>query len=114
MITDINSEDRLVQATVAEYLHDKFAWMASVNRERLKQASMTLLESLRSLLEPMPKRTENTTTQAEVKVFILATLWRDLPKPPFTDLETERLADVVYDYVWQKSASGAGFESYAA
>lgn len=84
------------------------------DRERLKQASRTLLESLRHLLEPMPKWTENTTTQAEVKVFILDTLWRDLPKPPFTDQETERLADVVYDYVWQRSASGAGFESHAA
>ena len=26
MITDINSEDRLVQQTIAEYLHDVLGW----------------------------------------------------------------------------------------
>ena len=88
--------------------------ISKVERERLKQASRSLLDALRNLLKPMPKWTENTSTQAEVKVFILDTLWRDLPRPPFTDLETERLADVVYNYVWQRSASGGSFESYAA
>lgn len=88
--------------------------ISKADRERLKQASRSLLDALRNLLKPMPKWTENTSTQAEVKVFILDTLWRDLPKPPFTEQEAEKLADVVYDYVWQRSASGAGFESYAA
>ena len=54
----------------------------------------------------MQRWTENTTTQAEVKVFILDTLWQSLPRPPFSDEETEALADRVYDYVWQRSASG--------
>jgi type I restriction enzyme, R subunit len=44
--------------------------------------------------------------QAEVKVFILDTLWKALPRPPFTDEETEEAARRVYDYVWQQSASG--------
>ncbi len=26
MITDVNSEDRLVQATFADYLHNKLGW----------------------------------------------------------------------------------------
>jgi type I restriction enzyme R subunit len=47
-----------------------------------------------------------TVTQAEVKVFILDTLWQSLPRPPFSDEETEGLAGRVYDYVWQRSASG--------
>ena len=50
--------------------------------------------------------TKNTSTQAEVKVFILDNLWQSLPRPPFTDQETEALANRVYDYVWQRSASG--------
>ena len=45
-------------------------------------------------------------TQAEVKVFILDNLWQSLPRPPFTDQETGVLAGRVYDYVWQRSASG--------
>jgi type I restriction enzyme R subunit len=47
--------------------------------------------------------TENASTQAEVKVFILDSLWHSLPRPPFTDVETEMLADKVYEHVWQRS-----------
>ncbi len=44
-------------------------------------------------------------TQAEVKVFILDTLWQSLPRPPFTDEDAEEAASRVYDYVWERSAS---------
>ncbi|HAR98854.1 MAG TPA: type I restriction endonuclease subunit R [Syntrophus sp. (in: bacteria)] len=79
------------------------------DRERLKQASKTLLASLEELLRPMPGWTQNTTTQAEVRVFILDNLWRSLPRPPFTDEETEKVAERVYDYVWQRSSRGPDF-----
>ena len=52
--------------------------------------------------------TQNTATQAEVKVFILDNLWVALPRPPFSEEETEKVANRVYDYVWQRSASGHG------
>ena len=29
-----------------------------------------------------------------------------LPRPPFTDSEIEETASRIYDYVWQRSASG--------
>ena len=80
--------------------------ISKADRERLKQASKALLASLRELLRPMHDWTQNTTTQAEVKVFILDNLWRALPRPPFTDEETEAVANSVYDFVWQQSASG--------
>ena len=35
-------------------------------------------------------------------------VWQSLPRPPFTDQETEALVSRVYDYVWQRSASGDG------
>lgn len=76
------------------------------DRERLKQASQDLLSSLRGLLMPMPGWLQNTTTQAEVRVFILDRLYESLPRPPFTEAETEIIASRVYDYVWQRSASG--------
>ncbi len=76
------------------------------DRERLKQASRGLLSSLRELLTPMPGWLHNVTTQAEVRVFILDRLYDSLPRPPFTDDETEDIASRVYDYVWQRSASG--------
>jgi type I restriction enzyme R subunit len=80
--------------------------ISQADRNRLKQASQSLLASLRALLGPMYDWTKNTSTQAEVKVFILDNLWQNLPRPPFTDEETETLASRVYDYVWHRSASG--------
>jgi type I restriction enzyme, R subunit len=83
--------------------------IGKADRERLKQASKALLGSLRKLLTPMPEWTKNTSTQAEVKVFILDNLWKSLPHPPFTDGEAEGLADRVYGYVRQRSISGPSF-----
>lgn len=80
--------------------------ISKADRERLKQASKSLLQSLQALLRPMPTWTQNTATEAQVKVFILDTLWQSLPRPPFTDDETETVSDRVYDYVWQRSVSG--------
>jgi len=79
--------------------------ISKADRERLKQASKGLLASLRPLLEPMRNWTENTATQAEIKVFILDNLWQSLPRPPFTDEEAEAVAGRVYDYVWQRSVT---------
>jgi type I restriction enzyme R subunit len=76
------------------------------DRERLKQASQSLLSSLRELLTPMPGWLKNASTQAEVRVFILNRLYESLPRPPFTETETEDIASRVYEYVWQRSASG--------
>jgi len=83
--------------------------ISKADRERLKQASKALLASIEDLLRPMPGWTQNTTTQAEVKVFILDSLWRSLPHPQFTDEETESVADRVYDYIWQRSARDHDF-----
>ncbi len=83
--------------------------ISKADRERLKQASKGLLASLRELLRPMHDWTQNTATQAEVKIFILDTLWESLPHPPFSDEETEEVANRVYDYVWQRSGSGHDF-----
>lgn len=77
-----------------------------IDREKLKQASRDLLASLREILRPMHDWLQNSSTQAEVKVFILNNLWRSLPRPPFTDEDTEAVANRVYDYLWQRTASG--------
>ena len=78
--------------------------ISKTDRERLKQASKTLLGSLRSLLKPMPTWTQNSATQAEVRVFILDSLYQNLPQPPFTDNDIERASDKVYNFIWAKSA----------
>jgi type I restriction enzyme R subunit len=81
--------------------------ISKAQRERLKQASKKLLVSLRELLQPMPDWAHNTSTQAEVRIHILDRLWQTLPRPPYTELETEEVAARVYDYIFQRSASGS-------
>ena len=87
--------------------------LSKADRERVKQASKSLLAKLRELLVPMEHWTHNAQTQAEVEASILDWLYESIPRPPFTDEETEILAHDVYDFIWQKSASGSLFTSAA-
>jgi type I restriction enzyme R subunit len=80
--------------------------ISKANREKLKQASKSLLSSLRDLIKPMPNWIQNVQTQAEVRMSILDSLWEKLPKPPFSEEDTELLTDRIYDYVWQRTATG--------
>jgi type I restriction enzyme R subunit len=82
--------------------------IGKADREKLKQASRGLLASLEALLKPMQDWTQKSTTQAEVKVLIIDTLYRSLPQPPYTDDEIERASDSIYNFVWQKSSSHPG------
>ena len=84
------------------------AIFSKADRERLKKSSKGLLASLRERLKPMRDWTQNATTQADVKMFILDDLWQSLPRPPFTGEETEDLATPVHNYVWQRRVSGVG------
>jgi len=79
--------------------------ISKTNREKLKQASKELLASLQGLISSMPNWTKNAKTQADVKIFILDKLYTSLPRPPFTDQETEASAERLYDFVWQQSES---------
>jgi type I restriction enzyme R subunit len=83
--------------------------ISKTDRERLKQASKALLVSLREMLQPMHAWTQKTATQAEVKIFILDNLYNSLPRPLFTEAETEEAAGRIYDYVWQRSKAGHDF-----
>ncbi len=80
--------------------------LTKADRERIKQASRSLLARVRELLAQMEQWTRNAQTQAEVEASILDWLYESLPRPPFTEEETAGLAHRVYDYVWQQSASG--------
>jgi len=85
--------------------------ISKAERERLKQGSQALLAALTDLLRPMKDWTQKAATQAEVRVFILDKLYGVLPRPPFTETETEDIALRVYDFVWQQSASGRNLEA---
>jgi type I restriction enzyme R subunit len=83
--------------------------ITKVDREKLKQASRGLLAALRVHLQPMPNWTKNTQTEADVKMFILDNLYASLPRPPFSEEDTESVATRIYDFVWQRSTAGAAF-----
>jgi type I restriction enzyme R subunit len=81
--------------------------VSKADRERLKLASRGLLAALRTHVQPMPNWTRNTQTQADVKMFILDNLYTSLPRPPFSDEETETLAGHIYEFVWHRSTAGS-------
>ncbi len=88
--------------------------ISASDREKLKQASRSLLSSLRKLLEPVHDWTKNAATQADVRIAILDHLFQALPRPPFTDADAEVLAGGVYDYVWERSRTGHRLGEVAA
>ena len=80
--------------------------ISKADRERLKQASQGLLASLEELLKSMAQWTDTATNRADVRVHILDHLTTTLPRPPYSEAETKALADVVYDYIWERSKNG--------
>ena len=80
--------------------------LSKTDRERVKQASQSLLNSIRKLIAPLERWTEKEQTQAEVEVFILGHVFQTLPTPPFSDDEKQAVAKRVYLHVWQQSAAG--------
>ena len=56
--------------------------LGKADRERVKLASRSLLESIRKLIAPLERWTEKEQTQAEVEVGILDHVFEELPTPP--------------------------------
>ena len=80
--------------------------MGKADRERVKQASRQLLTSIQARLSEIERFWEKEQTKANVKVFILDEVHRNLPSPPFTKEEKGTMADNVYDHIWQRAIRG--------
>jgi type I restriction enzyme R subunit len=80
--------------------------LTKAEREQVKRASRTLLAELERLITPLDKWTQKEQTQAEVQVFILDQLFRDMPTPPFSPEDKEAAAQRAYLHIWQQSSSG--------
>ena len=76
--------------------------LSKVAREQVKQASRSLLASIQQLIAPLERWTDKEQTQAEVETFILDHLFLNLPSPPFTEEEKQRVARQVYEHIWQQ------------
>lgn len=86
--------------------------LGKAERERIKQASRQLLESIKARLSELDHFWEKEQTKADIEVFILDEVFAGLPTPPFTAEEKKRVAANVYSHVWQQAVSGA-YESPA-
>ncbi|UQR66240.1 type I restriction endonuclease subunit R [Bradyrhizobium sp. C-145] len=76
------------------------------SRERVKQASRELLASIKARLAELDRFWEKEQTKAEVEVFILDTIFAQLPSPPFTAGEKEVIAATVYGHIFQQALNG--------
>ena len=80
--------------------------LAKIERERVKQASRSLLSSIKARLSEMDRFWEKEQTKADVEVLILNEVHASLPTPPFTSEEKNLLAGKVYAHVWQQAVRG--------
>jgi type I restriction enzyme R subunit len=87
--------------------------LTKAERERVKLASRSLLQSVRTLIAPLERWTEKEQTQAEVETFILDYVYQELPTPPFTEDEKQAISKLAYQHIWQQRAGG-GFSSASA
>jgi type I restriction enzyme R subunit len=79
--------------------------LGKAERETVKLASRTLLESVRKLIAPLERWTEKEQTQAEVQVVILDHLFQVLPTPPFSDADKQAAASKFIN-MWAPSNAG--------
>ena len=96
------SEDELA---VFDLLKKDF--LRNAEREKVKQASRDLLESITAQLAEVDRFWEKEQTKADLQVFILDRVFANLPTPPFSAEEKEAVAGDVYTHIWQQAVSGA-------
>ena len=80
--------------------------LTKADRERVKQASRDMLNSIKARLAELDRFWEKEQTKGEVEAFILDEIFIKLPSPPFTPEERKLVADNVYAHVWQQAMSG--------
>ena len=83
--------------------------LSKTDREKLKQVSKSLLALLQAQLKAMPNWTQNETTCADVRISILDNVFVNLPRPPFTDEDADKLTERIYNFVCQRTTAGQSF-----
>lgn len=81
--------------------------LSQAARERVKQASQSLLAGVQAVVTPLDRWTEKEQTQAEVETWILDQVYLALPEPPYTAQDKQLAAARVYRHVWQQGARDA-------
>jgi type I restriction enzyme R subunit len=100
------AEEGLTEDELAVFDLLKKPVLGKAEREKVKLASKSLLESVTRLIAPLERWTEKEETKALVEVEILNQVFQFLPNPPFTEEDKQAAAQRVYQHVWQQSQSG--------
>ncbi len=82
--------------------------LSKADRERVKQASREMLNTIRERLANLERFWAKEQTKGEVEALILDEIYSRLPSPPFTAEDKKLVASNVYVHVWQQ-AMGGGF-----
>ena len=85
--------------------------LGKAERERVKQASRDLLAAIERRLAGLDHFWEKEQTKSAVETFILDKVYVDLPTPPFSGKDKERIAGKVYQHVWQQAMQRQAGES---
>ena len=80
--------------------------LGRTERERVKQSSRALLAAIKARLAEVDRFWEKEQTKAEIEVFILDEIFKNLPSPPFTEEEKNAAASNIYDHIWQQAVRG--------
>lgn len=80
--------------------------LTKAQRERIKDASRTLLAELQRCIASLDNWTQKDQTQSQVKVLILNRVYESLPTPPYTDTDKESVALRAFLHIFRKSQSG--------
>ncbi|MBM3836853.1 MAG: hypothetical protein FJ398_02620 [Verrucomicrobia bacterium] len=110
-LTDIHSEDRLVQKTFADHLRNVLGWESvyAHNEETFgPNGTLGRANEREVVLVYLNMR-----AGFDNRVLILDSLYGSLPRPPFTEEETDALADRLYSFAWQRSNAGTMFAEAA-
>lgn len=84
----------------------KKANLKKTERERVKQASRDLLQSVKTRLSELDRFWEKEQTKADVQALILDKVYTDLPTPPFTPEEKEAAAASIFTFISQQAMTG--------
>jgi len=99
------TEEGLTEAELALFDLLSKENLNATNREKVKQASRLLLQSVLALIAPLEQWTEKEQTKAEVESHILDRVYLMLPSPLFNTKEKDIVAHRVYQRIWQQNAS---------
>lgn len=88
--------------------------LSKKDREKVKRSSQSLLQSILTHLQHFENWTAKEQTRADVETFVMDHVLLNLPQPPYSEEEAQKLATKIFDFVLQQALSGTNFNGQSA